>query len=534
MGLSLFFIAFVIIICVLLNNASSKIGMPVLLAFLLLGIIVGSVQFIPVQFSDYAAGEQISTIALIFIMFYGGFGTRWDSAKSAAVPAGLLASLGVILTAGITGLFCHFILRWGWVESFLMGSVVSSTDAASVFSILRQRRLGLKNNSAPMLEIESGSNDPFSYMLVILMLSLLEAKVSTGQILWLVFKQLVFGIGFGVFIAWGSCKILKRISFNTSGFDSLFIFGVALLSYALPSLVDGNGFLSAYLVGIILGNSQIEGKRNLVNFFDGITGLMQVIVFFMLGMLAKPSQMHIVILPAIGIFLFMLLIARPLAVSGILAPFKKYNTKQQILISFAGLRGASSIVFAIIAAMGAPGLEHDIVNIVFCIVLLSIGLQGFLLPKAAIKLDQIDRDTDVMKTFNDFSEETDLQFSEIVITEDNPWKDKMIKDIVKPHNMLFCLVIRASGASIIPKGATVLHQGDSVIMCTKAFRSEKKLRLVEHNITENSRAAGKTVRECITTDKAQIVLIRRSGENIIPNGNTIIRAGDTLFLNVGR
>ena len=136
--------------------------------------------------------------------------------------------------------------------------------------------------------------------------------------------------------------------------------------------------------------------------------------------------------------------------------------------------------------------------------------------------------------YNLFSEETDLQFSEIRITEDNPWKDKMIKDIIKPHNMLFCLVIRVSGASIIPKGATVLHQGDSVIMCTKAFRSEKKLRLVEHNITENSRAAGKTVRECITTDKAQIVLIRRSGENIIPNGNTIIRAGDTLFLNVGR
>ena len=139
MGFTLLFIAFVIIICVLLNNASLKIGMPVLLAFLLLGIVVGSVEFIPVEFSDYAAGEQISTIALIFIMFYGGFGTRWDSAKSAAVPAGLLASLGVILTAGITGLFCHFVLRWGWVESFLMGSVVSSTDAASVFSILRQR-----------------------------------------------------------------------------------------------------------------------------------------------------------------------------------------------------------------------------------------------------------------------------------------------------------------------------------------------------------------------------------------------------------
>lgn len=534
MVLSLCFIAFILITCVLLNNASSKIGMPVLLAFLLLGIIIGSIEFIPIEFSDYETGEDICTVALIFIMFYGGFGTRWESAKSAAVPAGLLASIGVILTAGLTGLFCHWVLGWSWIESFLMGSVVSSTDAASVFSILRQRKLGLKNNSAPLLEIESGSNDPFSYMLIVLMLSLLEAKTSAGQIVWLVFKQLAFGAGFGVLIAWLSSLVLRRIQFNTSGFDSLFIFGIAIASYALPSLIGGNGYLSAYLVGIILGNSQLEGKRNLVHFFDGITGLMQVLVFFMLGLLARPALMHKVILPAIGIFIFMMLIARPLAVSSILTPFKKYNFKQQLLISFSGLRGASSIVFAIFAAMGATGLEHDIVNIVFCIVLLSIALQGYLLPKAAEKLDQIDKDADVMKTFNDFSEETDLQFSEIVITEDNPWKDMMIKDIVKPHNMLFCLVIRKNGTSAIPKGATILHEGDSVIMCTKAFRSEKKLKLVEHHITKKNKTVGKTIRECVTTDKVQVVLIRRKGENIIPNGNTIIQADDTLFLNLGR
>ena len=161
MELLICFIAIIIVICILLNSASNKIGMPVLLAFIVLGIIFGNNGLIPIKFEDYSFAEHISTFALILIMFYGGFGTRWQAAKKVAVPAGLLASLGVILTAGLTGLFCHFVLKWDWIESFLMGSVISSTDAASVFSILRSRKLGLKNNTAPMLEIESGSNDPF-------------------------------------------------------------------------------------------------------------------------------------------------------------------------------------------------------------------------------------------------------------------------------------------------------------------------------------------------------------------------------------
>lgn len=527
------FSAFIILACVLLNNASNKIGMPVLLAFILLGIFFGNTGIINIEARHYTSAENLSTIALIFIMFYGGFGTRWESAKSVAVPAGLLASAGVVLTAGLTGLFCHFVLRWGWVESFLTGSVISSTDAASVFSILRSRKLGLKNHTAPMLEIESGSNDPFSYMLTVLMLSIMNGNASGWNILWMLFSQLFFGAGIGILIAKICTRALRRIKFSTSGFDSLFIFAIALFSYSIPSLVGGNGYLSAYLVGIILGNSQFPGKKNLVNFFDGLTGLMQVMIFFMLGLLARPAMMHKVILPALGIFLFLLLIARPVAVGAILSPFRKYSLKQQLCVSFVGLRGASSIVFAIFATVGNSLINNDILNVVFCIVLLSISLQGFFLPFVARKLDMIDKDSDVMKTFNDFSEETDLNFSEIVISPDNPWKDKMVKDIVKPKNILFCTVIRADGSSIAPRGNTILHEGDTVIMCTKAFKSEKTLKLIEQPVEKDSKFAGKTIKECMTS-KEQVVLIRRAGGNIIPNGNTVIKAGDLLFLNIGK
>lgn len=527
-------VAAVIIISILLNSASNKIGMPVLLAFILLGIIAGNNGLVPIRFEDYSFAEDLSTIALIFIMFYGGFGTRWETAKSAVVPAGLLASLGVVLTAGLVGLFCHFVLKWDWIESFLMGSVISSTDAASVFSILRSRKLGLKNNTAPMLEIESGSNDPFSFMLTSIMIAMLDTGASGGQLIWMTFSQLVFGAGLGVIIAKLSIQAYRKINFSTSGFDSLFILAIALASYGLPSLIGGNGYLSAYIVGIILGNSKIQGKKNLVTFFDGLTGLMQILIFFMLGLLARPDLMHRVLLPAICIFIFLTLIARPLSVMCILAPFKKYPFKQQLCVSFGGLRGASSIVFAILATITGDSLMHnDILNTVFCVVLLSISIQGFALPRVSKKLDMIDKDADVMKTFNDFSEETDLSFSQIMISEGNPWLDHMIKDIVLPKNILFCMVIRPDGSSIVPNGQTILQKGDAVIMCTQAFKSEEAFQLSEIEIMEGHHWDGKTIREC-STGPEQIVMIRRAESNIIPNGDTMIKAGDSLFINYGK
>lgn len=379
-ALFLILIAVVILTSIWLNTISSRIGVPALLAFMLLGILFANNGLWPVRFDNYDMAKETCTVALIFIMFYGGFGTRWDAVKPVVKESVLLATLGVVLTAGLTGVFCHFVLKWEWLESLLFGSVMGSTDAASVFSILRSKRLGLKNNTAPMLEMESGSNDPAAYMCAAIVLSIMNGSASGGYIAWNIFAQIAFGAGCGVGIAWLATQVFRKISFTTDGFDSLFIFAVAIAAYAIPTLIGGNGYLSAYMVGIILGNEEFKDKRSLVSFFDGFTGLMQMLLFFLLGLLARPTIMHKAILPALAIFAFMLLVARPLAVFGILTPFRKYGFKQQALISFVGLRGAASIVFAIMAMVDPAFLQNDIFNIVFVVVLLSVTLQGSLIP----------------------------------------------------------------------------------------------------------------------------------------------------------
>ena len=211
----------VILLCIWLNNLSSRIGIPTLLTFIVLGMFFSNNGIVPLHFEDYDFAKETCTVALIFIMFYGGFGTRWDAAKPIVREATLLASVGVVLTAGLTGLFCHFVLRWGWVESFLLGSVVSSTDAASVFSILRSKRLGLKNNTAPLLEMESGSNDPCSYMLTVLMLSLINGTASGGSIVWMLFAQIAFGLACGFGIAKLASLVIDRVRIKGDGFKSL-------------------------------------------------------------------------------------------------------------------------------------------------------------------------------------------------------------------------------------------------------------------------------------------------------------------------
>lgn len=524
--LFLILIAFVILTCIGLNNVSSRIGVPTLLAFLLLGLVFSNNAISPITFHNQEFAKEACTVALIFIMFYGGFGTRWESAKPVIRESILLASVGVILTAGLVGVFCHYVLRWGWIESLLLGSVISSTDAASVFSILRAKKLGLKNNTAPMLEVESGSNDPCSYMLTAIMLSVMNGTASTGHIVWSVIAQIAFGLAGGFGIAKLATMALDQIHFRGSGFDSLFIFAVAIASYALPDLVGGNGYLSTYIVGIILGNHEFKNKKNLVHFFDGITGLMQVLIFFLLGFLASPSNLPKSILPAIAIFLFLTFLARPAAVVSILAPFRKYPFRQQLLISFVGLRGAASIVFAIMASAGIEFLQHDFFNIVFCLVLISILIQGSLIPSVAKGLRMIDTKNDVMKTFNDYNENSEMQFGRVDISSDSIWNGKAIKDIDIPKGMLIVMVKRGKDR-ILPRGHTVLQEGDQVISIMKHFEDDNT-HLVEKTVKKDSRRVGHKLSEY--AGNGLVVMIQRGEESIIPNGDTILYAGDRLIL----
>ncbi|MBO6033755.1 MAG: potassium/proton antiporter [Prevotella sp.] len=524
--LFLLLIVVVILTCIWLNNVSSRIGVPTLLAFIVLGMVYGNVGVIPVYLDDHGFAKDLCTVALIFIMFYGGFGTRWEAVKPVVRESILLASAGVIVTAGLTGLFCHYVLRWGWAESFLLGAVVSSTDAASVFSILRSKKLGLRNNTAPMLEMESGSNDPCAYMLTALMIAVMNGNASGLSLCWMVFAQLFFGAVLGWCIAKLATLGLQRIKFLTEGFDTLFIFAVAIASYAIPDLVGGNGYLSAYVVGIMLGKEAFKGKRALVGFFDGITGLMQVLIFFVLGLLARPDELHQSILAALAISAFLLLVARPMAVMSILTPFRKYPFRQQVLISFVGLRGAASIVFAIMAITSVEMLDTELFNVVFCIVLISISLQGSLIPRAARKLDMLDTGEDVMKTFNDYSENTEMQFSQITIGSGSAWEGKRVMELGLPRNMLIALVIRGA-VRIIARGDTLLQAGDKAIIVTKAFEDTQTY-LEEKTVKSGGKRAGHAINEF--SNEGLVLLIKRGDREIIPSGDTVLEVGDVLVI----
>lgn len=328
-------IAMIILICVFLDRVSDRFGIPVLLGFILLGIFFGSDGAVKIPFDNYSFAEQVCSIALIFIMFYGGFGTNWEHARPAAGKAVLLSTFGVLMTAGVTGVLCHYILSISWIESFLIGALLSSTDAASVFSILRSKQLNLKYNTASLLELESGSNDPVAYMMTAILITVAKGSLNSYQLIQMLVLQIGGGIVCGILFAAVSVYLMKHYRFSTDGFDIIFSVGIALLAYAMPTAMGANGYLSVYIVGIVLGNSDIKNKTNLVHFFDGMTGLTQILIFFLLGLLAFPSRLPQVVLPALVIALIVTFIARPLSVFLVLTPFRA-KAAQQILVCWSG------------------------------------------------------------------------------------------------------------------------------------------------------------------------------------------------------
>ena len=506
MEVALIIIAVILFTCVFLNNLSERVGVPVLLMFILFGILVGTSA--PEAINDY--GEligDICSISLVFVMFYGGFGTRWSSVRPVIGESALLASAGVVVTAASVALFCHYALGWQWAESLLMGSVISSTDAASVFSILRTKSLGLKRNTSPILEVESGSNDPCSYMLTAICLSLLGGEFSAGGILLMLLMQIAFGIIFGLVIAKIAQLILKGRSLNNQGVKMLFIFAVALTSYALPTLFGGNGYLSTYIVGIILGNTEFSERRPLVSFFDGITSLMEILIFFLLGFMSVPERLAEAFIPALIIFFFLTLVARPFAVFSVLLPFRKYPLNQMSLISFVGLRGAASIVFVI--------------------VLLSISLQGSLIPFASRRLKMVELSGGDDSTFSTLQETEEISFGRIRIDAFSPWADCRISQLNIPQELLIVSIFR-DGESIVPNGNTLLRRDDELIIGIRGYENSTNAIIKSRIIRPGSRWVGSTIREFAAEKSYLVIMIKRNGESIIPNGNTVICGNDQL------
>jgi potassium/hydrogen antiporter len=456
----------VLLICVLSSKLLYRFGIPTLLIFLTLGMLLGSDGIGGIYFDNSILTQQISSIGLVFIMFYGGFGFNWKAAKPVAVQSILLSTVGVALTAFLVGLFSHFILKVTFLEGMLLGAIVSSTDAASVFSILRSKNLNLKGGLASMLEMESGSNDPVAYMLTIVVLSMMTNN-KQQSILQLLSKQVIFGLVIGFALAAVSIFILRRIRFEIDGLHPIFIIAVVLLGYSLAEWIGGNGFLSVYIIGIIMGNNRIPHKKSMVQFFDGLSWLMQIVLFFTLGLLVFPSQLPTVFVSGLAIAIFMVVIARPVAVMSILSWFKT-PLKYQIFVSWVGLRGAASIVFATYAMTNNLDIANDIFNTVFFIALFSVIIQGTMIPQVANRLDLVEKDSSVYKTFNDYEDEVHTKLIEFHIKSDSPWADKTIMDANIPEEILV-VMIKRKGEIITPKGSSFIKAGDTLVLSANNF-----------------------------------------------------------------
>ncbi len=515
----------VIILSVLGLKLSQKIGVPSLLLFIGLGVFFGSDGIVQIPFDNYSLVESICTTALVFIMFYGGFGTRWETAKPIAVKALMLSTLGVVFTAILVGVFCRVILGIKTIESFLIGAVVSSTDAASVFSILKSKKLALKHQTAPLLEVESGSNDPAAYMLTLIALELMQGSATASQYLIMIGLQFGVGIFFALLLSKVTLYIYDNFNLKSDGLEIVFFVGMVLLSFSLPAIIGGNGYLSTYIFGILVGNHTLANKRVLIHFFDGITGLMQILVFFLLGLLAFPSQAADIVGIAIGVTLFLTLIARPLSVFITLKPLG-CGWRQIFLVAFAGIRGASAIVFSIVATVSPTYIKYDIFHIVFCVVLFSIALQGTLLPLVARKLNMIDFEGNVLKTFTDYQEDDAVQLIRLTVPKTHPWAGSKLNTLELPPQLLIVAVLR-NERQIIPDGNTIIKADDDLVIIAPSYSDENRLSLSE---VKSNNWTGKQVRALKLPTRQLIALIKKGDDLIVPNGETFIDKDDVLVM----
>ena len=519
--------------CITSTKILYRFGVPILLVFIVFGMLFGPDGLVGIEFNDYQLASKISTVALIFIMFYGGFGTNWEMARPVAIQSVFLSTLGVIFTAGLTGLFCFFVFKTTLLEGLLIGSIVGSTDAASVFAILRSQKLNLRGSIASMLELESGSNDPCAYMLTVIILGLMSGN-GYSNILPMVLKQVIVGVVISVVLAKLSVFLLRHAKFEIEGFYPIFITAIAVLSYSLSEYFSGNGYLSVYITGIIVGNSKIPHKKSIFQFFDGISWIMQIMLFFLLGLIAFPSKIPSVMIKGISISIFMIFVARPVAIFSILYWFK-VPLKEKVFISWVGIRGAASIVFAIFAGTYGVTINNDIFHIIFFIALFSVAVQGTIIPRMAKRLDLIDNEESVLRTFNDYKEDKSTRLIEFTIDEHNAIANKTIMDANIPEDILV-VMIKRDGDVFVPNGSTEILPKDILVLSGNKlkhfneYKEEKSTTLTEFSIETKSSLINKPIKDANIPDDVLIVMIKRKGEVIVPNGNTVILPEDILVV----
>jgi cell volume regulation protein A len=453
------------LISVLASKISDRFALPALLLFLIIGMLTGSEGIGGIYFDDYGMAKSIGVIALVFIIFSGGLDTTWKSVKPLFVPGLVLSTAGVLITAAVVGFFAVLILKFSLLEGLLLGSIVSSTDAAAVFSVLRSRKISLKGNLRPLLEFESGSNDPMAVFLTIGCIGLLtNPGFSELNLISLFVLNMGVGLAMGYFMSRISLSFINKSKLEYEGLYPVLTIALVLLTYSLTSLIKGNGFLAVYLLGLMMSRSDFVNKRSIVRFYEGIAWLMQIAMFLTLGLLVFPSR----IVPVIGSGLLtaavLIFIARPVSIFLYLFP-SKFQLREKMMISWVGLRGAVPIVLATFPLLAGVAQAHAIFNIVFFVVLTSVLLQGTSIP-AVSKILKVAAPLDSKKKYPiefEHSEAIDASLIDMIVPYHSNIIGKTIAAINVPPKALVVLIARED-KFIVPNGSTVIEDGDVLLV----------------------------------------------------------------------
>ncbi|CAM4443417.1 MAG: K(+)/H(+) antiporter NhaP [Legionellaceae bacterium] len=380
--------ALLLLISIIATNFSDRIAMPILLVFLVVGMLAGEEGLGQIQFQNIQQAHLIGTIALAIILLNAGLHTEYSSIREGALPATSLAVVGTLITSILVGLFAAWLLELPWLEGFLLGAIIAPTDTSAVFSLLRASNTKLKSNIAAILEIESGSNDPLAVLLTVSLIELLQSKQGSLDLHFFtaLFIKIMIGALCGILLSRLTIALGSKLKLSASLYP-LLAFSSGMAIFAAAELLNGSGYLAAYFAGIIIGNSQIHHRENILRLHDSFSWLSQICIFLMLGLFVTPSALLQNLPQALLIAIFLMLIGRPIAVWLSLFPFR-FNLQEHILISWIGLRGAVPIVLAINPLL--VGLDHAYLyfNITFFIVIISIVLQGWTISPLEILLSK--------------------------------------------------------------------------------------------------------------------------------------------------
>ena len=462
-------------VSILVSKTGYRFGVPALLLFLVVGMLFGS-DGLGLQFHDVREAQFIGMVALSIILFSGGMDTKIADIRPVLAQGILLSTVGVLLTALLTGLFIFWLSGMPWTNihfallpSLLLAATMSSTDSASVFAILRSQKMNLKHNLRPMLELESGSNDPMAYMLTVVLIQFIQSSdLSTGAILGSFALQFLIGGAAGYLLGKLAVWVINRLDIDNHALYPILLLSFVFFIFSFTDLLKGNGYLAVYLAGMMVGNSKLTHRREIYSFMDGLSWLFQIIMFLCLGLLVNPHEMLEVAAVALLIGLFMIVVGRPVSVWLCLLPFgRRITTRSKLFVSWVGLRGAVPIIFATYPVVAGIEGASVIFNVVFFITILSLITQGTLISRAAKLLEL---SMPMPKTGNDFGvelpDEIDSDLQDMTVTAELLQQGNTLKEINLPRGTLV-MIVKRNQEYLIPNGSLQLKEGDKLLLISE-------------------------------------------------------------------